>query len=156
MRKDKIDKIKQLETQIANITAGWQRTQADFLNYKKQTEESRVELLKSANANLIYELLPIMDNFKLASNHTPKESINNEWVQGINQIERQFEAILECEGLTKIDALDKQFDPQFHEAVEEIESDKTEGTIVTEILPGYMYGGSVLRPAKVKVAKNTL
>ncbi|MDD3086594.1 MAG: nucleotide exchange factor GrpE, partial [Patescibacteria group bacterium] len=75
------------------------------------------------------------------------------WAQGIKQIEKQFENILFENGLARIDSVGQEFNPQIHEAVEEIESDKPAGTVVEEILSGYRYAGEVLRPAKVKVAK---
>lgn len=153
MKKENLNKIKKLEEQIAKLTAGWQRTQADFINYKKQVGEDRTQLIKSANSNLIYDLLPVLDNFKLAANHAPKDLENNDWARGIKQIERQLEIILANEGLEKISTLGDCFNPEIHEAIEEVESDKPEGSIVTEILPGYKYHGQVLRPAKVKVAK---
>jgi molecular chaperone GrpE len=153
MKKENISKIKKLEQQIAELTAGWQRTQADFVNYKKQASEDRLKLIESANTDLIYSLLPVLDNFKLAANHAPKDLENNDWAMGIKQIERQLELILESEGLTKISALGEHFNPELHEAVEEVDSDKEEGTIAAEILPGYKFNGQVLRPAKVKVAK---
>lgn len=153
MKKENILKIKKMEQQVTELTAGWQRTQADFVNYKKQSNEDRLQLIKSANLDLIYNLLPVLDNFKLAAEHTPNELKNNSWAEGIKQIERQLEIILESEGLSKISSLGEIFNPEIHEAVEEIKSDKPDGSIIFEVLPGYKYHGQVLRPAKVKVAK---
>lgn len=153
MKKDNQNKVKQLEKEIAEITAGWQRTQADFVNYKKQVAAEKLSLISSSNANLVYDILPILDNFKLAADHVPADLCDNNWVSGVKQIERQLEQILESEGLTKIPALGCQFNPEFHDAIEEVKSDKDEGTIVAEILPGYKFDEKVIRPAKVKVAK---
>ena len=153
MKKENIYKIKKLEEQVAELTAGWQRTQADFINYKKQVSEDKVQSIKSANSDLIYDLLPVLDNFKLAATHAPADLENNNWARGIKQIERQLEIILENEGLTKIPSLGEHFNPEFHEAIEEIESDKEDGSVIAEVLPGYKYNGQILRPAKVKVAK---
>lgn len=153
MKKENIDKIKKLEEQVVKLTAGWQRSQADFINYKKQSIKDGVRLINSANSDLIYHLLPVLDNFKLAATHAPKDLENNNWVNGIKQIERQLEIILENEGLEKISSLGEHFNPEIHEAAEEVESDKPEGSVVLEVLPGYKYHDQVLRPAKVKVAK---
>lgn len=155
MKKENLNKIKKLEQEILELTAGWQRTQADFINYKKQVTEDRAQLIKLANSDLIYDLLPVLDNFKLAANHAPADLENNDWGRGIKQIERQLEIILENEGLKKISTLGEHFNPEIHEAVEEVESDKPEGSIITEVLPGYKFSGQVLRPAKVKVAKRS-
>lgn len=144
--------LAELESRIAELTAGWQRTQADFVNYKKQASDEKVRLIKTANENLIAELLPILDNFQLAAKHVPAELENNNWAQGIKQIEKQLENVLSSEGLEKIESMGKEFDPLYHEAIEEVESKEPKGTIVEEILAGYIFNGDVLRPAKVKVS----
>ena len=143
----------ELKNKVQELTQGWQRTQADFLNYKKQAAEDRNTLVNSANADLIYQILPVLDNFKLAADHMPKELEENNWAQGIKQVERQLESILQNEGLERIKTLGEQFDPNLHEAIEHIESDKPANEIVIEILPGYIFNDKVLRPAKVKVSK---
>ena len=147
------EKISELEEKVAELTAGWQRTQADFINYKKQVADDRASLIKSANTDLIEELLPVLDNFALAAKHLPENLANDNWARGIQQVEKQFESILADNDLKKIDSLGLQFDPELHEAIEEVESDKESGTIVEEIIAGYRYNDAVLRPAKVKVAK---
>ncbi len=146
-------KTSPLEEKIAELTAGWQRTQADFINYKKQIEQDRARLVKTANANLIEAILPVLDNFALAAKHLPKELENNTWAQGIKQVEKQLESVLTSEGLEKIESVGQQFDPQLHEACDQVESDRPEGEIIEEIFPGYTFDGLVLRPAKVKVSK---
>ena len=153
MKKIDNKKIKELESKIAELTSGWQRTQADFLNYKKQAADERLKLISSAGADIALQLLPVLDHFQLAAKHLPKELETDNWTQGIKQIEKQFENILFDNGLERIESIDQEFNPQIHEAVEEIESEKPAGTVVEEILSGYRYAGEVLRPAKVKVAK---
>ncbi len=135
------------------MTAGWQRTQADFENHKKQSGSERSKLIKTANSDLIYELLPILDNFQLAAKHMPKDLETNNWATGIQQIENQFEEILNQSGLIRIESIGAEFNPELHEAVQEVESEKKTGTITEEILAGYKYNNVILRPAKVKVAK---
>lgn len=117
MKKNDTAKFKELEAKIAELTAGWQRTQADFLNYKKQINEERASLVSSANSGLIYQILPVLDNFKLAADHMPKELEDNNWAQGIKQVERQLESILQNEGLERIKTVGEQFDPNLHEAI---------------------------------------
>ena len=154
MKKSKKDpRIKKLEEKIAELTAGWQRTQADFENYKKQSQKEKEKNIRSANANLIFELLPVLDNFQLATKHLPGDLQNNNWAQGVQQMEKQFEYIIYQSGLTKIETIGLEFDPELHEAIGEVKSDKKDGTIVEEILAGYIFNNIVLRPAKVKVAK---
>lgn len=146
-------KIEELEEKTAELIAGWQRTQADFVNYKKQVAEDRARLIQTANADLIASLLPVLDNFQLAARHLPENFAHDNWAQGISQIEKQFENILLDSGLSRIEALGKQFDPEYHEAMEEVECDKPSGEIVEELSAGYKYDNIVLRPARVKVAK---
>ena len=155
-KKIKTQKTEELEKKLAEIVTGWQRTQADFANYKKQSEEERVKLRSNANADLIYELLPVLDNFQRAAQHAPKELENDNWVLGIKHIEKQFENILADNGLERIKTINQHFNPHFHEALEHVKSDKPEGIIVEEILSGYKFNGEVLRPAKVKVSKGNL
>lgn len=148
-------KLEELEGKIAELTSGWQRTQADFINYKKQAVEEKSKYCRTANANLVYELLPVLDNFALAAKHIPENLKDDNWAQGIKQIEKQFEDILMSVGLEKIESLGQDFNPEFHEAVEEVESDESEGKIVEEVLAGYKFGDDVLRPARVRVSKGS-
>ncbi|MCX6808403.1 MAG: nucleotide exchange factor GrpE [Candidatus Berkelbacteria bacterium] len=141
-----------LEQTVAELTAGWQRAQADFQNLRRQTETDRSRLIKMANTDLMLEILPVLDNFQLAAKHVPADLENNNWAVGIKQIEKQLENILAGQGLVKIQSLGQDFNPTYHEAVEHIESDKPENEIVEEILAGYAFGDQILRPAKVKVS----
>jgi len=153
-KKDKkIDpRIAELEQKLGELTAGWQRTQADFVNFKKQSADEKVKYCRSANANLVYDLLPVLDNFQLAAKHFPANLENDNWAQGIKQIEKQFEDILKEEGLERIETVGQTFNPEFHEAMEHVESDKPEDEIVEEVLSGYKFDSEVIRPAKVNVS----
>lgn len=153
MKKEQPKKIKELEGKIAELTAGWQRTQADFQNFKKNAADERLKLISGAGADIVEQLLPVLDHFQLAAKHLPVELENDNWSQGIKQIEKQFEAILSENGLERIESIGQEFNPALHEAIEEVESDKGSGIIVEEVLSGYKYAGDVIRPAKVKVAK---
>ena len=153
MKKQESKKIKELEVKVGELTAGWQRTQADFLNFKKQVSDERLRLINSAGADTIEQLLPVLDHFQLAAKHLPKNLQDDNWAIGIKQIEKQFEHILFENGLERIESVGREFNPEFHEAVEEVVSDQPMGIIVEEILSGYKFGGAILRPAKVKVAK---
>jgi len=152
-KEKKNEQILELEQKIGELTAGWQRTQADFLNYKKQAAEEKSKYCRAANANLVYELLPVLDNFQLAAKHVPENLASDNWALGIKQIEKQFEDILASVGLERIESVGSSFDPLVHEAVEHIESDKPEDEIVEEVLSGYKFDGEVIRPARVKVSK---
>lgn len=150
--KDKSNKNTELEQKIGELTAGWQRTQADFLNFRRQVEEDRKKLVESANNDLMLDILPVLDNFQLAAKHIPAELAENNWAVGVKQIEKQLEDILASEGLQKIETVGTEFDPHFHEAIEHVASDKPENIIIEEIMGGYTLGNQILRPAKVKVS----
>lgn len=154
MKKDKNTKNapSDLEQKIADLTLGWQRTQADFNNYKRQTELDRQRLIKSANTELILDILPVLDNFQLAAKHVPAELENNNWAQGVGQIEKQLEMILTNTGLERIETIGQQFDHNLHEAIESVTSDQPENQIVEEVQSGYKLNGEIVRPAKVKVS----
>ncbi len=129
--------------------ANWQRTQADFINYKRRTELERQDFNRFANANLILSLLPALDDLERALSSIPPKLAKHSWVDGIRLVERKFKSSLETQGLTPIKALGEPFDPNFHEALRQDKG--KEGIIVEEFQKGYMLGDRVLRPAKVVV-----
>lgn len=135
----------------------WKRAQADFINYKKRQNELFAELVNSASAGLIMEILPIYDTFSLVIKHTPDEIKDKEWVKGIVQLKSQLENLLKSRGLEEIKSIGEKFNPEFHEAVETVSppvgGEKPEGEILEEVQRGYKLNGVVIRTAKVKVAK---
>ena len=136
---------------IYSINLGMENS--DFLNFKKQSADERIKLIASAGADIVDQLLPVLDHFQLAARHLPKDLESDNWAIGIKQIEKQFENILFENGLERIESVGHHFNPEFHEAVEEIQSNRESGTIIEEVLSGYKFAGVVLRPAKVKVAE---
>ncbi len=133
---------------------GWKRAKADYLNFKKDTEKRQVEIVQFANAALIFELLPIFENFKLAWKHVPEAERKQEWVKGFLHLKNQWQSFFENLGIKEIKTVGEKFDPNFHEAVAH---EKKEGfapdIIFEEVKPGYTLHGKVINPAKVKVAK---
>lgn len=130
---------------------GWQRTQADFVNFRRRTEQERADLIKSAEAGLIQDLLPVVDDLLRALSSLPPELRGLTWVEGVLLIERKLAGVLEFHGLSAIDALGKEFDPHQHEAVL-TDGDSQEATVVTaELQRGYRLHDWVLRPTMVKV-----
>lgn len=145
---------KELEEKCQEHLRDLQRIQAEFLNYKKRIEEEKKDYLRMGTEIFILKVLPILDNFRRAAFHVPKELESSSWVLGIRQIEKQFENILAQEGLERIKTNKEYFDPKFHEAVFQEESKKHKGgEIIEEIETGYKLKDKVIRPAKVKVAK---
>jgi molecular chaperone GrpE len=149
-QKEKSQKInKQKNEELENLC---KRIQADFENYKKRSQREKDEFSKYAKTDLILQILPILDNFKLATLHLPAELAENNWTVGVLQIEKQLEQVLKNEGVEPIETVGQSFDTYHHEAVEEVESEKPPGEIIEEVLAGYKLNGKVIRHAKVKVS----
>ncbi len=136
---------------IETNLAGWQRAQADFVNYKRRAEQERKEISKFANSVLMLNLLPVLDDLERAVNSIPPRLTKVSWVEGIRLIERKFRTSLEAQGLSQIEALGKPFDPNFHEAVRQGKG--KDGIVVEEAQKGYRLHDRVIRPAKVVVGK---
>lgn len=134
---------------------GWKRTQADFINYKKRHEESLDEWIIFCKTNLIAGLLPILDSFDTALKNAPKASDEKiqKWIDGVLKISEQLLKILKDAGLEETRSAGEKLNPQIHEAVDIVPSDKEEGTVIEELQKGYRLSGKVIRPAKVRVAK---
>ena len=131
-----------------------QRVQADFVNYKRRTEEEREEQQKYANSRLILKLLPVLDDFNLAIDHASKSEADPPWLDGVKLIDRKLYSLLESENVTRIEADGREFDPFEHQAIAYQESSEhQEGQILTVVRDGYKHHGRVLRPAQVILAK---
>ncbi|XOB41857.1 MAG: nucleotide exchange factor GrpE [Candidatus Nealsonbacteria bacterium] len=134
--------------------AGWQRSRADLLNYKKEEMERIGEILKYAGEGLILKILPILDNFDLIEKKLPENLKNDENIRGILKVKTQMQDFLKSQGVEVIESLGKKFDPNFHELIKEIElKGKESGTIIEEVQKGYLIHSKVLRPARVRVSK---
>jgi len=136
---------KRAEANLAN----WQRAQADFINYKRRSEQEMAEVGKFANTTLMLTLLPILDDLERALTSTPPQMAKLDWVDGIRLIERKLRASLEAQGLSQIRALGKPFDPNFHEAVRQDKG--KDGIVIEELQKGYMLHDRVIRPTMVVV-----
>ena len=127
------------------------RTAAEFDNYKKRTERERAGIAEFAKANIIKELLPILDNIDRANLLEDKTSAD--YIKGIELIVKQLVALNEKLGLVELAKVGDAFDPNCHEAVMHIEDDTLGENVITEVLQrGFKIGDTVIRPAMVKVA----
>lgn len=146
--------FKKLKKQKDEYLAGWQRSQADFSNYKKEEAERIEEFLKYVNSEFILKILPVLDNFEKAEKEIPHDQKKDKFLTGFLQIKIQLQDFLKNQGVEEIKALGEKFDPNFQEAVKEMETkDKEPGIVVEEIQKGYKLNGKVIRPAKVKISK---
>ena len=150
------DELKQAQAQAAEYLDGWQRARAEFANYKRRVEAERDELRRTSNTTLLLKLLPAVDDFERAFQTLPEALVDLPWVDGIRMILRKLQTILESENVTPIQAAGQPFDPLWHEAVMQEETDEhPDGYVIEEMQRGYRLGERVLRPAMVKVANNT-
>ena len=132
----------------ANL-ASWQRAQADFINYKRRTEQEKEEISKLAKATLILNLLPALDDLERAFAAIPPRLTKLSWVDGIRLIWSKLQATLEAQGLSEIKATGEPFDPHFHEAIRQDKG--KEGVVIEEVQKGYKFYDKIIRPSKVVV-----
>lgn len=130
---------------------GWKRERADFENYKKRQVEDRKDMITFSNLNLISELLPILDNFYVSTDHIPEDQKESPWVTGIMHIQKQLEKILEDNGVSEIMVkVGDKFDPEIMEAISD--SNDSDKNIVKKVLmKGYKLDKKVIQAVKVTV-----
>jgi molecular chaperone GrpE len=133
---------------------GWQRSRAEFANYRKRVERENQESHKRAAGDVLCRYLGVIDDLELALRERPQEGDAAVWAEGIEIIHQKLLGLLQAEGVEPIQAQGEIFDPNFHEALSHEESsDHEEGQVIEVIRQGYVLGERVLRPALVRVAK---
>ena len=143
--------LERAETKLAESLDGWQRSLADFQNYRKRVERDHELVKASMKGDLIKKVLPMLDDLERALQNRPAESA---WAGGIELIVRKFQNLLDSEGVKRIDAKGAAFDPAFHEAISHEPSEEVESEHVIDVVQnGYMLGERVIRPALVRVAQ---
>ena len=142
--------LAEAQSQAAEYKDGWQRSTADFQNYRRRVDAEKAETYQSAVGNIIKRYLPILDDMDRAMESRPADLA---WANGIELIHRKLQAILEAEGIKRIEAVGEKFDPNYHEAILQEPADGVEsGTVIAVVRNGYMLGERVIRPAMVRVA----
>ena len=142
--------IENLKAELENKNDLLLRTAAEFDNFKKRTERERLTVAEYAKANVIKELLPILDNIDRANT---AEKGTPEYIKGIEMIVKQFESLGEKLGISEVAKVGDTFDPNFHDAVMHIEDEALGENVIAEVLQkGFKIGDTVIRPAMVKVA----
>ena len=132
---------------------GWKRAKAELINYKKDEAKRFEQIAKFSNEILIRDLIVVLDSFDLALVSLGEEGEEKKQ-KGLYLIRQQLEDILKQQGLERVVvSVGKEFDPNLHDAVASVESDKPSGTITEEVERGYLLNGKLIRPARVKVAK---
>jgi molecular chaperone GrpE len=146
--------IEELESQIKDLKNELLKQRADVENTRKRLEKERIIERKYAAVPIAKEILMPLDNFDLALKHAQEDESVKQFVQGFEMIKKQFIKALENEGVSEIDALDADYDPNFHQAIMTEKKDGVEPNKVTEVLQkGYMFKDRVIRPAMVKISE---
>jgi len=130
-----------------------QRTQADFINYRRRVDEERAQQARDATVSFLQRLLPILDDFERAlANATPAD-VESSWGRGVQLVERNLRGLLAAEDVQRIRAEGAEFDPREHEALGRQPSpDVPEGHVLHVVRQGYKKGDRVIRPAQVIIA----
>jgi molecular chaperone GrpE len=145
--------VSTLKAQVEEYLSGWQRTRAEFANYKKRTDRELSESRQKGALETLTKLLPIIDDFERAMGSIPAEMQDNPWTSGVSLLLKKFEKLLSEYDVTVIDPTGQPFDPGRHEAIGMDDSDTVEsGHVTVTLQKGYVSGDKVLRPALVRVA----
>jgi molecular chaperone GrpE len=133
-----------------------QRTQADFVNYRRRIEDERLQQARDANLGFIQRLLPVLDDFERALANASPEQLESSWGKGILLVERNLRSVLASEEVQRITAEGAEFDPREHEALgRQPSAEVPEGHVRHVVRPGYRKGDRVIRPAQVIVASGS-
>ena len=154
-KKKKTDKkTEAYEAKIAELDDRVKRQMAEFENYRKRTEKEKATMFEMGAKSVIEKILPVADNFERGLAAIPQEDQNSPFAEGLNKIYKQLMTALENLGVKPIEAVGKEFDPNFHNAVMQVESDEyEEGVIAQELLKGYTYRDTVVRYSMVAVTQ---
>lgn len=146
-KKDKKDE------QIEELTDKVKRQMAEFDNFRKRTEKEKSQMYDMGVKTIVEKILPVIDNFERGLAAVPEESKEDAFVVGMDKIYRQMLTVLEEAGVTPIEAVGAEFDPNFHNAVMHVEDETLgENVVAEELQKGYMYRDTVVRHSMVKVA----
>ena len=142
-----------LEEKNAELEDKVKRQMAEFDNFRKRTEKEKSAMFETGAKSVVEKILPVIDNFERGLNTVAEEN-KDSFYEGMNMIYKQMLAELEKIGVTPIEAVGKEFDPNFHNAVMQVESEEYgEGIVAQELLKGYMYRNTVVRHSMVAVAQ---
>ena len=149
---EEIDKKDKSEEYLNN----WKRAAADLENYKKDQAKMLGEFRKFASLDVIFQILPVLDNFNASLDHVPEDQKDNNWVTGIIYIKKQLEDVLKNNGVEEIEVkVGDEFNPGLHEAIDTKETNidtKETNKIMKVVQKGYKIDGKVIKAARVVVA----
>nr|WP_022779334.1 nucleotide exchange factor GrpE [Butyrivibrio sp. AE3009] len=150
-KKDKKDPLKE---KVDELNDKLIRQMAEFENFRKRTDKEKAQMFEQGQGNVLEKLLPVIDNFERGLAAVPEEEKEGAFADGMNKIYKQLIKQLEDLGVTPIEAVGKEFDPNLHNAVMQVESAEYEsGFVAQELQKGYMFHDTVLRHSMVAVAQ---
>ncbi|MCX7609173.1 MAG: nucleotide exchange factor GrpE [Anaerolineales bacterium] len=145
------NEIARLQAQVEEYKDGWMRSVAELQNFRRRVEREQAEVYQTVLINIIKRYLPLLDDLERALAHRPADL---PWADGIELIYRKWQSILESEGIRRIEAEGRPFDPNFHEAIAQEPVEGVEsGTVIDVVQQGYLLGERLVRPALVRVAQ---
>ena len=147
-KKDKKDeKIEELTDQV-------KRQMAEFDNFRKRTEKEKTQMFETGAKSVIEKILPVIDNFERGLSAVPEDAKEDAFVQGMDIVYKQLLNELDAIGVKAIEAVGNEFDPEYHNAVMQVESEEYEsGVVAQELQKGYMYRDTVVRHSMVAVVQ---
>lgn len=147
--------LKQTQTEAQSMRDKWLRAAADLENYRKRAQKEREDVVKFGNERLLKDFLPVVDDLERVVSSSSKASLDPQSqavIDGVRLVSKKFLDQLEKHGVTSFDSQGKAFDPNLHEAVQQVASSQPMGTVVDQLQRGFMLGGRLLRPALVTVS----
>lgn len=143
-----------VKAQINELQDKVMRQMAEFENFRKRSEKEKSAMFETGAKSVIEKILPVVDNFERGLATVPENEKDSPFVDGMNKVYKQLITELENLGVKPIEAVGKEFDPNFHNAVMQVENDELEpGTVAQELLKGYMYRDTVVRHSMVAVVQ---
>lgn len=140
-----------VDSKVQDLTNALQRERADAENLRRRHQAEITSLRQSVKANIVEDLLPIIDNFERALKHVPEDLADNDYIKGVQGVVKQFEKTLSDMGVKRIKTVGEPFDPELHEAVSMEEGEGDQEIVSEELQSGYTVGDTVIRHAMVRV-----
>ncbi len=147
-KKDKKDE------QIEELNDRLKRQMAEFENFRKRSEKEKSQMFDMGAKTIVEKILPVIDNFERGLAAVPDDKKDDPFITGMDKVYKQMLTELEAAGVKPIECVGQEFDPDFHNAVMQVENDELEsGTVAQELQKGYMYKDSVVRHSMVSVVQ---
>ena len=147
-KKDKKDE------QIEELNDRLKRQMAEFENFRKRSEKEKSQMFDMGAKTIVEKILPVIDNFERGLAAVPDDKKDDPFITGMDKVYKQMLTELDAVGVKPIECVGQEFDPDFHNAVMQVENDELEsGTVAQELQKGYMYKDSVVRHSMVSVVQ---